>query len=149
MLAVRRTPLLEFLWKVHRWVYVRSNGLVGSRIGGMPVLLLTTTGRKTGRSHTTALQYLPEGESYVVIASNAGEPRYPAWYLNVKARPEAVVQRGRRRMAVLAREVEGEERRRLWARALEVHPAYAVYQNRTTRCIPIVVLDPESRVSLH
>jgi deazaflavin-dependent oxidoreductase (nitroreductase family) len=73
-------------------MYRRSGGRIGGRIGPWPILLLTTTGRKTGRAHTVALQYLSQGDAGVLIASNAGEPRHPAWYLNLKARPEAIVE---------------------------------------------------------
>jgi len=80
---------------------------------GMPVLLLTTTGRKTGEPRTSPLMYFPEGDACVVIASNAGKPQHPAWWLNLRADPRAAVQRGREVARVRAREAAGEERARL------------------------------------
>jgi deazaflavin-dependent oxidoreductase (nitroreductase family) len=144
MPAVRRNALIEWLWRLHRWLYRRSGGRIGGRIGPWPILLLTTTGRKTGRAHTVALQYLSQGDAGVLIASNAGEPRHPAWYLNLKAQPEGIVERQRHRVFVVAREAEGEERERLWERIVEIDRAYAVYQERTSRRIPVVVLEPRS-----
>lgn len=149
MPAVRRTPFIEWLWRVHRWAYRRSGGRLGGHLGAWPILLLTTTGRKTGRLHTIALHYLPHGDAAVLVASNAGEPRHPAWYLNLKARPEVVVERRGRRSEFLAREAEGEERRLLWERVASIDPVYAEYQQRTTRRIPIVVLEPHRATALN
>ena len=142
MPAVRRTALMETIWKVHRWAYEKSGGRIGGTMMGMPVLLLHTTGRKTGTPRTSPLMYLPHGDACVVIASNAGEPRHPAWWHNLKADPRAQVQRGRERTIVVAREAHGDERARLWAEALRREKSYAEYEARTTRRIPIVVLEP-------
>src|SRR5262245_36143213 len=113
MPAVRRTRAMELFWKLHRRVYQATGGRLGGRMMGMPVLLLTTTGRRSGERRTNALMYLPEGETCVVIGSNAGEPQHPAWWLNLQADPRATVQRGRQEIAVVAREARGEERARL------------------------------------
>ncbi len=113
---------------------------------GMPVLLLTTTGRKSGQPRSNALLYLPEGEACVVIASNAGEPRHPAWWLNLAADPKAQLQRAGQLTAVVAREAVGDERARLWSKWLDKEPSYAVYEQRTSRKIPVVVLEPARRV---
>src|SRR3990170_6235850 len=104
MPAVRRTPFMELVWRFHRWAYQATGGRLGGRMMGMPVLLLTTTGRKSGVPRTNALMYLPEGRGCVVIASNAGERRHPGWWLNLQARPRATVQRGREVTPVVARE---------------------------------------------
>ena len=142
MPAVRRNPLIEFLWSLHRWVYQASRGHLGSTVPGqLPVLLLTTTGRKTGLARTHPLGYLTVDRGYVVIGSNAGEPRHPAWYHNLRARPEAIVQVGPKRFRVTSREAEGTERERLWARVIERDGAYAEYQRRTPRRIPLMVLE--------
>ena len=142
MPAVRRTIALELFWTVHRWVYQKTGGRLGSRMNGMPVLLLTTTGRRTGRRRTTPLQYLGDGEKYVVVASNAGEPQHPAWLLNLKSDPQATIQIGHTRTGVSAREVTGDERRRLWSRIIEADRSYSEYQKRTTRQITVVTLEP-------
>jgi deazaflavin-dependent oxidoreductase (nitroreductase family) len=112
---------------------------------GLPVLLLRTTGRRSGRSRTSALMYLPMGESQVVVASRLGESRHPAWWLNLRSRPAAEIQIGTRRLPVLAREADGEERSRLWEQIVARQPDYAEYQRRTDRRIPIVVLESPAR----
>lgn len=142
MPAIRRNRLIEALWQAHSWVYRASGGRIGRRIAGMPILLLTTTGRKSGRPRTVALQHLTDGESFVVIASHAGEPTQPAWLLNLRGNAQASVQIGRRTIPVRAREAEGPERARLWERAVAADGAYAVYERRTRRRIPVVVLEP-------
>lgn len=142
MPAVRRTKAMELFWKAHRFLYRVSGGRIGGRVIGMPVLMLTTTGRKSGRPRTNVLTYLPQGRVSVVFASNAGEPRHPAWWLNLAADPHATVQRGRETMPVVAREADGEERARLWDEVVRTEAGYAVYAERTTRRIPVVVLEP-------
>jgi deazaflavin-dependent oxidoreductase (nitroreductase family) len=139
--AARRNSVIELFWKLHPLLYRWSGGRVGGRLMGLPVLLLTTTGRKTGRPRTTALMYLPRGDDFVVIASVLGEPRHPAWWRNLEAQPEASVQVGRGRHAVRARRAEGEERAELWIAVTEKVPDYDAYQSRTTRRIPVVVLE--------
>ena len=142
MTAVKRTRFMEFIWKIHPWVYRASGGRILGSIEGMPVLLLTTTGRKSGAPRTSPLLYLPQGESCVVIGSYAGEPRHPAWFLNLQTNPRAEVQVRDRRSPVVAREAEGEERERLWSEVVERETSYAEYQQRTTHRIPVVVLQP-------
>jgi deazaflavin-dependent oxidoreductase (nitroreductase family) len=140
--AVRRNKLTEAFWHVHRCVYRVSGGRIGGRIVGMPVLMLTTKGRKSGEPRTSVLTYLPKGRSAVVFASNAGEPKHPAWWMNLVADPHAQVQIGSAVTPMIAREADGEERRRLWEELLRVNDSYAEYERRTTRRIPVVVLDP-------
>jgi len=142
MAAVTRSWAVEQFWRIHPWLYRVSGGRIGGRVNGMPVLLLTTTGRRSGERRTNALMYLPEGDACVVIGSNAGEPQHPAWWLNLQADPRATVQRGRQEIAVVAREARGEERARLWARLVHTEPSYETYRKRTTRQIPVVVLEP-------
>ena len=142
MPAVRRTRFMEFLWKIHPWIYRTSGGRVLGSMLGMPVLLLTTTGRKSGVPRTTPLMYLPKGDAYLVIASYAGEPRHPAWYHNLRAQPNAEVQVRTQHIAVVARETEGEERARLWSEVVERESGYAEYERRTTRRIPVMLLEP-------
>jgi proline iminopeptidase len=107
-----------------------------------PALLLTTTGRKSGDKFIFPLFYGTEGGSYFVIASKGGAPQHPGWYRNILANPDVEVQVGTQKMNARARTTEGEERLRLWKKALEFWPPYADYQLKTEREIPVVVLDP-------
>jgi len=138
-----RRLLVVLVWRLHRWIYRRSGGRLGGRLVGMPVLLLTTVGRRTGRRHETALTYLREAERLVVIASNGGAPRHPEWFRNLQVHPQAEVLIGGRRMTVQAREATGPERERLWARLVQAYRGYAAYQVRTSRRIPVVILSPD------
>ena len=140
-------PLLESvmgpLLTVHQWLYEATDGRVGATLGGRPMLLLRTVGRRTSEPRTAALLYVREGKSYVVIASKGGAPQHPGWFHNLVAEPNVEIQIGRQRIPVRARIAEGEERTRLWARADEVNQGqYAIYQSRTRRPIPVVVLEP-------
>jgi deazaflavin-dependent oxidoreductase (nitroreductase family) len=107
-------------------------------------LLLTTTGRKSGDKFIFPLFYGTEGASYIVVASKGGAPEHPGWYRNILADPNVEVQVGTRKVKAKARTVEGEERSRLWKKALEFWPPYADYALKTDREIPVVVLDPVS-----
>src|SRR5262245_62487452 len=95
--------LLALVTWVHSAIYRLSGGRVGGRLSGMPMLLLTTRGRRSGRERTLPLLYVADEKGWVVVASNAGDDRHPAWWLNLRARPEARVQVGRERCAVRAR----------------------------------------------
>jgi len=139
---MRRTPIVELFWKVHPWLYRLSGGRLLGKLVGMDVLLLTTTGAKSGAARTTALTYLEADGAYVVIGSFLGEPRHPAWVHNLRANPQATVQIGARTIAVDAREAHGDERARLWARVVQLQPDYRAYEGRTDREIPVVVLRP-------
>ncbi len=141
MPAVKRTKLMEFFWKVHPKLYKATRGVIGGSAMGMPVLLLTTTGRKSGQPRTKALMYLPKGDDCVVIASFAGEPRHPDWWLNLEANPDAEVQVKGDVFHAKAREAQGEERERLWKEIVETESGYAEYARRTSRQIPVVVLE--------
>lgn len=127
---------------VHQWLYEKTDGRIGRSIGGRPMLLLRTVGRKTGEPRTSALLYVPDGERYAVIASKGGDVHHPGWFHNLTASPDVEIQVGRERIPVKARVVEGEERDRLWAKANEVNQGqYDTYQSRTDRKIPVVVLE--------
>lgn len=108
---------------------------------GSTILLLTTTGRKTGRQSTTPLIYGLDGENPVIVASKGGAPEHPGWYLNLSKTPEVEVQIKGDRFHARARDAEGEERERLWRRLNEIWPHYDEYQTKTTRQIPVVVLE--------
>jgi F420H(2)-dependent quinone reductase len=123
-------------------LYRASGGRLGGRIGRAPVLLLTTTGRKSGQKRTAPVVYLADGENMIVIGSNAGNNRVPAWALNLKADPRAEVEVGRRRIPVQARVAEGEERADLWRRSNEQYAGFDDYEARTDRAISLFVLEP-------
>lgn len=134
---------LTLLSRLHVVLYRVSGGRLGGRFGKTaPVLLLTTTGRKSGKQRTTPLLYLEENGQYVVIASVGGAPKHPAWYLNLLGNPAATIQIGNRRLAVTATTVSPEERARLWPRATQMYPGYDDYQAKTSREIPLVILTP-------
>ena len=108
----------------------------------VPSLLLTTKGRKSGEKYIFPLFYGEDGGNYIVVASKGGAPEHPGWYRNMLANPEVEVQVGTRKLRARARTVAGEERTRLWQKALEFWPPYADYQQKTTREIPVVLLEP-------
>jgi deazaflavin-dependent oxidoreductase (nitroreductase family) len=134
--------VMKMLGTAHRGLYRVSGGKLGKTFFGSPILLLTTTGRKTGRPRTWPLTYLREGECLIVIASNGGQPNHPAWYLNLRKNPQVSIQLGDRTHAMIAQAAEGDERARLWARVVHEYPAYAGYQRKTDREIPVVILRP-------
>jgi len=136
-----RTALRVF-GSIHSGVYRATGGRVAGRLMGSPVLLLLTTGRKSGKERTAPLLYLEDGGDLVVVASVGGAPRHPAWYWNLKANSEARVRLRERTLRVRAEEVRGDEKRRLWARLVEMYPPYEDYQERTEREIPVLVLRP-------
>jgi F420H(2)-dependent quinone reductase len=134
----------RILGGVHRRVYRLSGGRVGGRIGRLPVLLLTTIGRKSGRPRTQPLAYTQAGDGYAVIASKGGAAQHPLWYLNLRANPLAEVTVGRETRRVRARDAQGEERERLWRALADLYPGYERYAQKTRRLIPVVVLEPAS-----
>ncbi len=137
------TRILKLVSRLHVALYRVSGGRIGGRFRNTaPVLLLTTTGRKSGKQRTTPLLYVEEAGRYVVIASVGGAPRHPAWYLNLRDNPAAEIQIGSRTVAVTAGTAPTEERERLWPLATQMYPQYDDYQAKTTREIPVVVLTP-------
>ena len=128
--------------KLHSFVYRATNGRIGGRIAGGPVLLLTTTGRKSGRARTIPLLYLKDGENMVVVASNGGTASHPAWWRNLAANPEATVEFGGRKVRVRAEEVGSEDKKRLWPKLVKMYGGYEDYRRRTDREIPVIFLHP-------
>ena len=128
--------------KLHSFVYRVTNGRVGGRIAGGPVLLLTTTGRKSGRERTIPLLYLKDGEDLVVVGSNGGTAAPPAWWLNLTDNPEATIEVGGHKMRVRAEEAGFEENERLWPKLVKMYGGYEDYRRRTDREIPVVFLHP-------
>ena len=135
--------VLTVFSRMHVVVYQASGGRIGGRFRRTaPVLLLTTTGRKSGKRRTTPLLYVEDGERYAVVASVGGAPAHPAWYLNLRAHPAATIQIGRRTLVVTAETAGPDERARLWALATRMDPTYDAYQAKTSREIPVVILSP-------
>lgn len=128
--------------KLHSSIYRASDGRVWGTMFGGPILLLNTTGRKSGQRRTTPLMYASDGEDFVLIASNGGAPYHPAWYLNLMANPDATVEVGDREVRVRAEEAHQEEKARLWQKMVEVYSGYDKYQKKTDREIPLLVLHP-------
>ncbi|WP_158887060.1 nitroreductase family deazaflavin-dependent oxidoreductase [Amycolatopsis anabasis] len=117
-----------------------NGGKVGGPFEGATLLLLTTTGAKSGERRVSPVAYLRDGDRLVIIASYAGSPKNPAWYHNLKANPEVTVEIGTETHQAVATEVTGAERDRLYAAMVEVMPGFAEYQEKTTRVIPVITL---------
>jgi deazaflavin-dependent oxidoreductase (nitroreductase family) len=117
-----------------------NEGKVGGMFEGAPVLLLTSTGAKSGQRRTTPVVYQPDGERMVIFASKAGAPENPAWYHNLRANPTATVEVGSDTVDVEAVVTEGDERQRLYEKQKELMPQFAEYEQKTTRQIPVVAL---------
>jgi deazaflavin-dependent oxidoreductase (nitroreductase family) len=133
---------IKLIDKIHTFLYACTRGLVGGRVDGLDILLLTTLGRKTGLARSVPLPYFASGAGYVLVASFGGNPKNPHWFHNILANPEVGVQQGRRSWTTRAHVPEAEERERLWAELTHEFPRYQVYQTRTSRQIPLVVIDP-------
>jgi deazaflavin-dependent oxidoreductase (nitroreductase family) len=129
--------------RLHPPVYrlTGGRGPIGRNFGVQNVIV-TMTGRRTGRPREVPLYAIPDGDRYIVIGSNAGDDREPVWVGNLRAEPRATLRVGRRRWAVLAREAEGTERDRLWGLAAAAYPGFEVYRGMTDRPIPVIVLEP-------
>lgn len=118
-----------------------NGGKVGGQFAGAPLLLLTTTGARSGQLRTNPLMYLPDGERYVIFGSKAGAPTNPDWYHNLVANPEATVEVGTDKHRVRAVMTHGSERDDLYARQSELYPGFAEYQAKTARKIPVIALE--------
>ena len=117
-----------------------NRGKSGGPMEGRPLLLLTTTGAKSGQLRTTPMMYIPDGGHLLVIASNAGAPIHPDWYRNLVAYPEVTVEVGNEIFEAITIVTEGPERQRLWTRVVELYPFFADHQTKVTRQIPVIVL---------
>ena len=138
-----RRWLIRGLSKTHLVVHRLSRGRFLSTVAGMPVLLLTTTGRRSGKARTTPLTFFRDGADLVVIASNGGADRPPDWSLNLRQNPRAVVKIGTDELTVQARTASTEERERLWVGITATYSGYARYQRKTARQIPVLILTPD------
>jgi deazaflavin-dependent oxidoreductase (nitroreductase family) len=139
-----RGGALKIITRVHRRIYRLTGGFIGGNAGGLPTLLLTTKGRKSGAERTVPLPYFPAPEGYgdavVVVASFAGNPKNPDWYLNLVADPDVTLQVGFRRRRAHAMLATEAERLAIWPLVIARAPMYADYQDVTARTIPVVLL---------
>ena len=127
----------------HRTLLRVSGGRVGRSLAGMPVVVLETTGRKSGETRRTMLTApVVDGDTVVLVASYGGDSRHPAWYLNLSAKPDVTIEMGGERREMSARTATAEEKAALWPRIVKSYRGYAGYQKRTDRDIPVVLLSP-------
>jgi F420H(2)-dependent quinone reductase len=134
--------MFKLFMAIQVWLYRLSKGRLGGSMRGFKVLLLTTTGRKSGKTRTLPLGLFDWPGGYLVVASNSGQPRHPSWYLNLISHPQAAVQVLDRVVPVTAEVLTGETRAQAWQQVITSAPAYAAYEKKTTRLIPLVLLRP-------
>ena len=135
-------PDLALVGADHVRAYRETGGEVGYLWNRVPTLVLTVTGRRTGRQLSSALIFGRDGDDYLVVASMGGAPRHPSWYLNLQANPQARIQVKDQTIPVLARTAPQADKARLWRIMTDFWPNYDTYQSRTDRDIPVVVLSP-------
>jgi deazaflavin-dependent oxidoreductase (nitroreductase family) len=123
-------------------LYRRSGGRLGNTVKGAPVLLLDHVGRKSARARAAPVPYMRDGEDLVIVASRRGSDGMPAWWLKLRTTPTTAVQIGTERRRVVAREASAEEKAELWPGLVEMYGDYEIYQRRTEREIPVVILSP-------
>ena len=131
-----------FIFKIMVFLYNVSGGRIGGKIGKVPVLLLTTMGRKSGKQRTLPLVYIMDGPAYVITASAGGADKNPGWFFNIRSNPQAAIQVKEKHIKVTAEIAGPEKKSELWARLVEVAPNFAGYEKRTSREIPMVILHP-------
>jgi len=129
---------------LHILIYRLTGGILGSQMGGQSMLLLSTTGRKSGKQHVIAISYIQDGNHYLLVASNWGKDHHPAWYYNLTSQPLADIQVKARKLRVTARPAAAEEYEQLWNYISAKNPMYNRYQQNTRRKIPIIILEPQS-----
>jgi F420H(2)-dependent quinone reductase len=136
-------PLIRVMSALNTSIYRLSGGRLGGKwMYGAPILLLTTTGRKSGQKRTAPLLYLEDGERVVIVGSQGGMSKDPLWVKNLDADPNVEVEIGSRKRAMRARRGTSEEKARYWPALCKMYPDYADYQARTVRDIPVLILDP-------
>ena len=135
-------PAVKLLSTLHTALYRLTGGRIGHRLVHNDMCLLTTTGARSGRPHTVPLLYLEDGDRLVLIASYGGRRNHPDWYYNLEKHAAATVQIFSEKRPVTARTADAEERVAWWPRIVAAYPDYAVYQSRTEREIPVVILQP-------
>ena len=139
-----RKLIFKLITRIHVFLYQLTGGKIGSDMRGFKVLLLTTTGRKSGKKRTTPLAYFEYDGGYTVTASNGGLPNNPAWFYNLRSNPQAAIQVKDAKMAAVAKQAEGDLRSQLWNQLVEQSPVFADYEKSTTREIPMLILHPTS-----
>jgi deazaflavin-dependent oxidoreductase (nitroreductase family) len=138
-----KDALFRGITGLHRAVLRLSGGRVAGRLGGMPVVVLETIGRRSGEPRQTMLTApVVDGDTVVLVASYGGDSRHPAWYLNLTADPAVTIERDGTRTPMTARTATAEEKAALWPRITDAYRGYAGYQKRTDRDIPVVLLTP-------
>jgi deazaflavin-dependent oxidoreductase (nitroreductase family) len=140
---VYKAPDTALLGEEHIRRYRETNGEVGYMWNGAPILLLTTLGRRSGQKRTSALIFGQDGDDYLIVASQGGAPTHPNWYHNLSDHPEVELQVKGEQFPAIARTASDAEKPRLWKIVTETWPNYDVYQTRTDRPIPVVVLSPQ------
>jgi F420H(2)-dependent quinone reductase len=135
-------PFFRVFTGKHGFFYWLTGGRFAGKVQGLQVLLLTTTGRKTGKLRTTPLGHFEQDGGYVIIGSNAGSDHHPDWFLNLKSNPHATIQVGNNRFNVNAEITGPDKRGQLWTQLIELAQGYAGYATKTNREIPIVILRP-------
>jgi deazaflavin-dependent oxidoreductase (nitroreductase family) len=133
---------LKLALSIYVFLYRLTSGAIGGKMSGLKVLLLTTTGRKTGQRRTTPLGYFEQEGNFIIIASNGGADTNPAWFHNLKSDPQVAIQIGDKQMAAQAEQAVPEKRKQLWAELVKIAPAYEQYTQRTKREIPMIILRP-------
>jgi deazaflavin-dependent oxidoreductase (nitroreductase family) len=134
--------LIKFTSATHLFWYRLTGGFIGGKFGNVDILLLTTTGRKSGKSRTTPLLYMKDGDNMVIVASNGGNKNNPGWYHNIRANPDVEVELGRDKRKVHAEVADATVRARIWPKLVEIYQQYEGYQRDTEREIPLVILRP-------
>jgi deazaflavin-dependent oxidoreductase (nitroreductase family) len=127
---------------LHTRLYRASDGRLGGTAKGVPLALLTTRGRKSGRPYTWPVGYVVDGDNLLLVASAGGAPRNPGWYYNLRANPDVSIQIGQRTRRMIAEPLSGAARATYWEGVLQQHPVFAGYQRKVRREIPVVLLRP-------
>ena len=134
--------VLKLYTRINVWVYHWSKGKYMNTLEGKPICLVTMTGAKSGRERTIPLMYVPYENGFVLVASQGGAPNNPVWYYNLKKNPQITIEYHGVAYRMLARQVEGEEKARIWPTCLAYWPDFGLYQQRTGRNIPVFLCEP-------
>jgi deazaflavin-dependent oxidoreductase (nitroreductase family) len=137
--------ILGFFLNIYIMLFRMTKGRIGGKMAGMDVLILDTVGRKSGKNRLAPLGYLTENGDYIITASNAGGPKNPGWYYNLKNNPDARIElKGGETMSVHAEEADSKKRDELWKQVVAKSPGYGKYESKTERTIPIMILHPQA-----